>query len=836
MKIKPKLFEYSSYIFEPSKKKIRFNYEIKFTNRKPIYFSENIFLPAIPYTKEIPKELLDSLLQSIHIMLGISYYKLYCPPKIKLNKSLSKEQADFWNIVYKNGLGDFFYHNNINPNSFPGFPYNKKANPKPSTYKRSDRTLLGIGGGKDSIVAGEILKEQKKDITALLIETQKNLQVVDNVIGKMGIKSLKIQRFLDKKIFKEHKESYNGHIPISAIFAFLGLLSAVLYDYSYVIVANEHSSNFGNIRFRGEIINHQWSKSLEFETYFQNYIKDFICPDIVYFSLLRPFYEIRIVELFAKYKKYFPYFSSCNRSYKIYKKREKTLWCGQCPKCLFSFTLLSAFLSKKEILKIFKANLYENQDLLPAFKDILGLGKLKPFDCVGTFEETKAALYLAKNKFKNDFIIKTLLPKIKNPEEIIRKVFKTNHVSTVPTQFCFSGIKDILILGYGKEGKVTHEYLKEKFPNLKIKIADENNGPDYLEQQSNFDMAIKTPGIQKKMVSIPYTTATNIFLSEIKNTTIGITASKGKSTTTSLIYAILKEAGKKVQLIGNIGTPMLKSLMQPIDKDEIFVIEFSSYQLDDIQFSPNVAVVLNLFPEHINYHGDVEIYYNAKKNIINFQKENDFFIYNPKDKKLLIWAKESKSKTIPFSQKKILKDLETNLLGEHNKKNIEAAITVANLFDVSERIIRKAIKEFKPLPHRLEFVGEFHGIKFFDDAISTTPESTIEAIRSLSPIGTILLGGEDRGYIFSDLEKTIIRHKIKNIVLFPNSGRRILTSRNNLNILETSDMKEAIDFAYKYTSPKSICLLSTASPSYSLWKNFEEKGCQFQSFVKNYKV
>ena len=144
----------------------------------------------------------------------------------------------------------------------------------------------------------------------------------------------------------------------------------------------------------------------------------------------------------------------------------------------------------------------------------------------------------------------------------------------------------------------------------------------------------------------------------------------------------------------------------------------------------------------------------------------------------------------------------------------------------------KALEKFQPLSHRLEFVGEFNSIRFYDDAISTTPESTIMALGAISNIGTIFLGGEDRGYDFAELERQLQKHDIKNIVLFPNSGKRILKSRKKYNILETSSMEEAVIFAYKYTKQGDACVLSTASPSYSVWKNFEEKGELFQDFVR----
>ena len=174
------------------------------------------------------------------------------------------------------------------------------------------------------------------------------------------------------------------------------------------------------------------------------------------------------------------------------------------------------------------------------------------------------------------------------------------------------------------------------------------------------------------------------------------------------------------------------------------------------------------------------------------------------------------------------------MLGAHNLNNIKAAIKVARLFKISDSVIKKAIKNFKPLPHRLEFVGEFKGIKFYDDAISTTPESTIMAIKALKNIGTIFLGGQDRGYDFRELEKILKLYRIQNIVLFPETGNRILKSRKGFNIFETRSINNAVKFAFKNTPKGRICLLSTASPSYSIWKNFEEKGDLFQYFVKNY--
>lgn len=826
--IKPKSFEFVSYDFKPAQRRVYFNYKINFISGKPLMFTETIILPRIP--KVVPQALLRNLLSSLHLVLGLSYYKLYCPKRVIHPYKLTPEQANFFTMVYRKGLGEFYYLNKLDPSDSPVFASDTKAKAESIKYPRQKRALVGIGGGKDSIVVAQLMKRAGQRFSSFVMETEKGSPIINETIRALGVDKLTIKRKLDPKIFQVMPEAYNGHIPFSAVLAFVGLLSAVLYDYNEVVVGNEYSSNFGNIKYKGQEINHQWSKSLEFEKLFQDYCNKFITSDVYYYSLLRPYYEIRIAEMFAKHKKYHYLFSSCNLNFKVNKERQKVLWCGECPKCAFVFALLSAYLSKKEVIGIFGKNLYSDKSLLPLYKDLIGAGEMKPFECVGTFEEIKLAMYLASSKFKSDYIIKSLNTEIVQAKEYEIELLKFQDTKNMPVVQRLLGLKNALIIGYEHEGKATKRYLNKKYPWLSIGIADQKQGKDYLEKQKNYEFAIRTPGLAKEKLTIPHTTATNIFLSQISNLTIGVTGTKGKSTTASLIHHIIKTAGKKTRLLGNIGNPMLETLMKPVDPKEIFVLELSSYQLDDIEYSPDVAVVLNLYSDHMTYHGGVRQYHEAKKNIIKYQGESNYFIYNSKFLELKSWAKQSLAQAIAYNGSN--RRYETSLLGRHNQDNISAAVKVAKILKISDAVIKKAIKSFQPLPHRLEFVGEYRKIKFYDDAISTTPESTIMAIRSLPKIGTIFLGGEDRGYDFGELEDIIIRSGIRNVVLFPDSGRRMFKSRNKLNILSTDSMTEAVEFAYTHTKAGAICLLSMASPSYSLWKNFEEKGSQFQSVVK----
>ncbi len=399
--------------------------------------------------------------------------------------------------------------------------------------------------------------------------------------------------------------------------------------------------------------------------------------------------------------------------------------------------------------------------------------------------------------------------------------------------------KKILIAGYGIEGKATMEYLNKFAPTAQVEKADREDGPGYLDNQREYDIVIRSPGIPLDQIHTPHTTATNIFFANLdsRHTTIGVTGSKGKSTTSSLIAHILSVSGKNVRLVGNIGKPMLESLLNPSEDAIIFVIELSSYQLEDCTFSPHISVCTSLFPEHIPHHKTLAQYYAAKQHIVLSAIPEDYFVYNPNFEEFVAWTKSTRAKSIPFGTD--IQPPYTPLLGEHNESNVRGAVTVSRLMGISDALAYKAIKTFQPLPHRLQEVGTYKGITFIDDAISTAPESTIAAIHALPNTSCIFLGGEDRGYDFQELARILKKCNITYVVLFPDSGARIKKALEaegleNWTVCETSSMEEAVQFAYRNTSETSICLLSTASPSYSLWKDYIHKGNEFQEFVKQY--
>lgn len=397
--------------------------------------------------------------------------------------------------------------------------------------------------------------------------------------------------------------------------------------------------------------------------------------------------------------------------------------------------------------------------------------------------------------------------------------------------------KNILIVGYGKEGKATEKFFKAMVSSAHVTTVDMSQRDDYLSRQNTFDLAIRSPHVHPSLLTIPTTTATNIFLANVQGTTIGISGTKGKTTTASVLYEILRKAGRKVHLVGNIGNPMLSELLISNTEDDIWVCELSSYQLMDIQYSPHISVLVSLFPEHMDFHGSVEDYYAAKAQIVVYATEKDYFIYNPRFPELEKIAHQTKAQCIPYVSELPFDESVIQLLGEHNRDNVKAAVTVAQLLDIPVKDSEEAVKNFQPVKHRLQKVGTYNNITFYDDAISTTPQSALAALEALPHVGTIFLGGQDRGYDFTELVTLLLTRKIPNIVLFPQSGETILKllrekTKDLPRILETRSMKEAVDFAYTYSPKGSICLLSTASPSFTLWKNFEAKGDEFQKLVK----
>lgn len=402
--------------------------------------------------------------------------------------------------------------------------------------------------------------------------------------------------------------------------------------------------------------------------------------------------------------------------------------------------------------------------------------------------------------------------------------------------------KSILILGFGREGKSTYEFIKKYVKYTSLGIADKNEikvpekvyfGENYLDAVLEYDVVIKSPGIpffgienEKAII----TSQTDLILKANRENVIGVTGTKGKSTTTTLIFNILNQAGKDVRLIGNIGVPPL-SCLDDINDDTILVCEMSSHQLENLTVSPHIAVILNIFEEHLDHYNSYEDYQLAKVNVFRYQNSNDVVVYNMENKLVKDYVeKYAKGEKIGFPYEY---DVETALLGEHNKKNVMAARLVAKQFRVDEEDIKHTVKNFSGLAHRLEFVGEFNGVKYYNDSISTIPEATINAIKSIENVNTVIIGGMDRGIHYDEFATYLENSGVENIILAYDTGKRIYEKMNNGKAILVKDLEEAVEVAKKVTKKGMACLLSPAAASYGFFKNFEERGERFKELIKD---
>jgi UDP-N-acetylmuramoylalanine--D-glutamate ligase len=446
--------------------------------------------------------------------------------------------------------------------------------------------------------------------------------------------------------------------------------------------------------------------------------------------------------------------------------------------------------------------------------------------------------------------------------------------------------KQILILGFGKEGISTYKYLIDKIPADNIAIADQDSdlpvkinfqvdpqcrliiGKNYLENISVYDIIIKSPGIPHALLEHrtdpeKITSQTELFLRSFANRTIGITGTKGKSTTSSLVKHIIASQRDHVLLVGNIGIPPFDHINQ-IKSDSIIVYELSSHQLENIRVSPFIAVILNVYEEHLDHYKNYQRYQSAKMNITRFQSENDWLILNSDNEVLRehFLSLKLNRRYFVFSHTEVqgnnnsyikspgfvrckykgkISEFDFSnrqyLPGDHNLMNIMAAICASKVIGIADDVIHKAVLEFKGLPHRMEYIGKFRDIFFYNDSISTIPQATILAVKSLGNVNTLILGGKDRGIDYQPLVEFLPGSNVKNIIFVGEAGRRIYRSLEkeknaNQQFFMISNFQEIRSIILKNTKPGTICLLSPAAASYDMFRNFEERGEVFKKIAE----
>lgn len=380
-------FIFKNWEFKPEEKQVTLHYsyddELNFEETYTFDFD------YVNYSEEA----LERAMSNLFFMAGVSYYKAYLAPEIEIrHEILDEAHAQFFSKTYQRGLGEFFYVNNLDPQHKIVFPIT--ATEQAATRAGGNGALVGLGGGKDSLVSVELLRD-KYDISTWSVGHRSQLQPLSDTIG---LPHYWVERKWDRQLIEINKdnESYNGHVPISAILACAGTVAAILSGKRDIIVSNEGSADEPTLVYKDTEINHQYSKTSEFERDYQELLVRDFGTSQRYYSLLRSFSELRIAELFAKtgFEKYKHVFSSCNRAFTH--SSDSMFWCGECPKCAFIFLIFTPFISRAKLEQLFGKNMLLDPSMEPTYKQLLGIAGNKPLECVGEIQESRSAMRKAQ--------------------------------------------------------------------------------------------------------------------------------------------------------------------------------------------------------------------------------------------------------------------------------------------------------------------------------------------------------------------------------------------------------------------------------------------------------
>lgn len=397
----------------------------------------------------------------------------------------------------------------------------------------------------------------------------------------------------------------------------------------------------------------------------------------------------------------------------------------------------------------------------------------------------------------------------------------------------------VAILGFGQEGKAVLKFLKKNQPQVKPVILDKKRDPKYLSRLQKFDLIYRSPGVPYNLPQIQravkkgvkFSSATDLFFQYAKGAIIGITGTKGKSTTATLIYKVLKNAGRDVYLGGNIGKPAIE-LLPKLKRNSITILELSSFQLQDLKRSPHIAIILDVFPDHLDAHQDLKEYLAAKSNIVKNQRRGDLVFYFSGNKQSKNIALKGKSKKIAVAPDKNITDLK--IPGEHNRKNAAMVIAVANELKVPQKKVLQVLKKFGGLTHRLQLIKTIKGIKFYNDSASTNPETTAAAIMSFPKHPKIIImGGKDKNLDYEPVAEAAYLENIKLAIIFGENRKKIQLALNKVaKTKPAKDLKSAVKIALQSAKSGDVVIFSPGAASFDMFENYKARGKEFERIVK----
>ncbi|MCU0988996.1 MAG: UDP-N-acetylmuramoyl-L-alanine--D-glutamate ligase [Xanthomonadales bacterium] len=853
---------------------------------------ERITFPQASWPSEAPRQAaFERALELLHGIAGVSYYKAGVSPGMRFeNPEVGAALGEFLAQVYIEGLGEFGHVNGLDVAARVHFPAGETgANPPaPQPLLLPERALVAMGGGKDSLVGLDLLRRAGIEVLPACIGGS---ALIAETVDVAGLPLLRIGRELAPELAAMNRAgAWNGHVPVTAINSAILVCAAILYGCRYVVFSNERSADEATLHAGdGREINHQYSKSSAFESAFRAEVARRVSPSIEYFSVLRPFSELAVVQRFSALTAFHGVYSSCNRNFHLDGPRLEGRWCRDCPKCRFAALSLALFLTPTEVSAILGGDLLDEPGQEEGFRALCQLGRDKPFECVGEAGESRAALVelAAREAWRDHVIVRRLAPEAARveaprletllqpsarhfiPDAISRRLGLPLAVRPAPAEAEFEGGK-VAILGTGREGRAAWRYLRSRHPGLRLDLVDEAapdpgfagalsaldrllTGPLSEAGLERYDILVRSPGIspyrdairQAQTAGARLTSPSNLWFAAHRDArTICVTGTKGKSTTSALLAHVLAATGSRVRLAGNIGKPLLDCDDREVDW---WVIELSSYQLADLEAQPSVAVILNFSPEHLDWHGSEERYRHDKLRLADLAGDRPI-VANGADPLLrrvlsprqnVRWFNEGGA--IRVARGRLLDGdralelrLPDGLPGAHNLSNTAAVLTVIRALGGELGAAIEAIATFRPLPHRLQLLGESSGLRYVNDSIASTPVATAAALETFAgQTLTLIVGGLDRGIDWTPYMGAFAARTPLAVIGLPDNGQRILAALRAAGVEparglhECQDLAAAVELARRVTPRGAIVLLSPGAPSFPHFRDYRDRGCRF---------